>query len=188
MELPDTPALYRELENVKQKQRKRKLLWRIILPLGAASAVAVLVAILFLPILRIYGYSMTPTLYEHNIVVSAKTSDYKQGDVVSFYFNNSILVKRAIAFEGDWVDIDEEGNVFVNGKLIDEPYLTEKAMGNCTIDLPYQVPDGHIFVIGDHRETSRDSRSVEVGCIAKDKLVGRIVFRIWPLSEMGRVR
>ena len=130
---------------------------------------------------------MNPTLTEGNIVVSVKGTDLKQGDLVVFYYENKVLVKRYIAGPGQWVDIDDSGNVYVDGELLDEPYLSEKALGECDIELPYQVPDGRIFVMGDHRSTSVDSRSTSVGCISEEQLIGKIVFRVWPLPEFGPV-
>ena len=112
---------------------------------------------------------------------------FDRGDIISFYYNNKILVKRVIAFEGEWVNIDEDGNVYVNGALLDEPYVKEKAFGECDITLPYQVPDGRVFVMGDHRATSVDSRSSTVGCVFEEQVVGRILYRVWPLSQMGPV-
>ena len=152
-----------------------------------AAAVAVLIATLLLPIFRIYGSSMTPTLEEGNIVISVRGGEYRQGDIISFYYNNKILVKRVIALPGDWVDIDDAGNVYVNDELLDEPYVAEKALGECDIELPYQVPEGRLFVCGDHRSTSVDSRSSTVGCVAEEQIAGKIVFRIWPLTDFGPV-
>lgn len=152
------------------------------------AAVAVLVAVLLLPVLRIYGTSMTPTLTEGDIVLSIKGSSFQTGDVIAFYYNNKILVKRVIAYSGDWVDIDDDGNVFVNGQLIDEPYISEKALGECDIQLPYQVPEARVFVMGDHRSTSVDSRSSAVGCVSEEQIVGKIVFRVWPLKGLGGVK
>ena len=150
-------------------------------------AAAVLIAVLLLPVLQITGGSMTETLHDGDIVVALNGSDYKTGDVVAFYYNNNILVKRVIANAGDWVDIDEEGNVFVNDVQLDEPYISEKSLGNCNIELPYQVPDSCIFVMGDHRETSVDSRNTAVGCIRTNLTIGRILLRVWPLSDLGLI-
>jgi signal peptidase I len=131
---------------------------------------------------------MTPSLTEGDIVVSLKGFDFKRGDVVSFYFNNKILVKRVIAFPGEWVNIDADGNVFINDKPLDEPYLIERAFGECDLDLPYQVPDGKVFVCGDHRSTSVDSRSSTIGGVAEEQIVGKIVFRVWPLKKFGAIK
>ena len=131
---------------------------------------------------------MSPTLTEGNIVVSLKGSRFETGDVIAFYYNNKVLVKRVIANTGDWVDIDKEGNVYVNNELIDEPYLTDKAFGECNIDLPYQVPESRIFVMGDNRSVSVDSRNTAVGCVAEEQIVGKIVFCVWPFSQFGKIK
>ena len=156
--------------------------------LVVAAAAAILVATLWMPVLQIYGSSMTPTVEEGEIVVSLKGSEFRQGEIVAFYYNNKILVKRIIAGPGQWVDMDEDGGVRVDGEPLSEPYLTEKALGQCDIDFPYQVPDGRWFVMGDHRATSVDSRTAAIGCVAEEQIVGRIVFRVWPLSAFGPVR
>lgn len=186
-EIPTTEQLEAELQHEKYKNRYGKMLLSTIYTLVTVSAVAVLVATLLMPVLRIYGMSMTPSLSEGNIVVSLKASEFSQGDIVSFYYNNKILVKRVIAFQGDWVNIDKDGNIYVNEKLLDEPYITDKALGECDIELPYQVPDGKIFVCGDHRSTSIDSRSSTVGCVSEEQIVGKILFKVWPLGEIGLV-
>ena len=183
--VPSVEQLNAELTRINHRSRFRKLLRSTIYTLIVVSAVAVLVAVLFLPVLRIYGNSMTPTLNEGEIVISIKGADIDHGDVVGVYFGSKLLIKRCIALEHEWVNIDEDGNVYVEGELIDEPYLTEKAFGECNLELPYQVPDGSIFVMGDHRETSIDSRNTSVGCIDKENIVGKIVFRVWPFSEFG---
>jgi signal peptidase I len=140
-----------------------------------------------MPILRIYGSSMSGTVDNGDLVASIKTNNMKTGDVIAFYYNNNILVKRVIAVSGDWVDIDEEGNVYVNQTLLNEPYLSSKAFGETNIELPYQVPEERIFVMGDNREVSIDSRNTAVGCVSDEQVVGKIVFRVWPLSGLGFV-
>lgn len=149
-----------------------------------------LVATIFLPVLRIYGTSMSPTVNEGEIVVSLKGAEFEKSDIVALYYGNKLLVKRYIAGPGQWVDIDLDGNVYVDGELLDEPYLEDgaKAFGDTTITLPYQVPDGRYFVLGDNRATSQDSRSTTVGCIAEEQIVGKIVFRVWPLNEFGKIQ
>ncbi len=149
------------------------------------AAVAVLVATIWMPVLQIYGSSMAPTLNEGDVVVSFKTTEFETGDLFCFYLGNKLLVKRYIAGSGQWVDIDGEGNVYVDGELLKEPYLEKKAFGDCNIELPYQVPENRIFCLGDHRESSMDSRNTAVGCISQEQIVGKIVFRVWPLSDMG---
>lgn len=187
IELPSIEAMEAELKRVKYQKRYRKVIRSTIYTLVTVAAVAVLVATLWLPVLQIQGSSMTPTLYDGNIVVSVKDSTFETGEVIAFYYNNKILVKRVIAQPGDWVDIDANGTVFVNGVELDEPYLQEKALGECNIELPYQVPAAKIFVMGDHRSVSADSRNTAVGCVSEEQIVGKIVFRVWPLSEFGSI-
>ena len=184
-DIPPLAVLEQQLKEEKKKRRFYKALRSVIATLVTVAAVAVLVAQSLMPVLRIYGNSMNPTLSQGNVVVALKSSNFKTGDIVAFYWNNKILIKRAIAMPGDWVDIDEDGNVSVNGKVIDEPYLKDKALGQCDITLPYQVPDGGIFVMGDNRSVSVDSRSTTIGVVSDEQIVGKIVFRIWPLSNLG---
>lgn len=186
-EFPTLTQLEAELERERHRRRYGWVVRSTIYTLVTVAAVAVLVATLWLPVLQIYGSSMAPTLDEGEIVVSMKSSNFQQGDIVAFYYNNKILVKRVIAGPGRWVDVSEDGTVRVDGQTLDEPYLTEKALGDCDISLPYQVPDGRYFVMGDHRSTSVDSRHSAVGCVADEQIVGKIVFRVWPLQSLGKL-
>lgn len=184
----DIEQLEGELKREKHKKRYHRVLRSTLFTLVVVAAFAVLTAVLWMPVLQIYGSSMNPILNEGDIVVSMKGKQFESGDVMAFYWNNRILVKRVIAQPGDWVDMDEDGNVYVNGKPLDEPYLTKKAYGECDIKLPYQVPESKIFVMGDNRDVSIDSRSTTVGCVAEEQIVGRIIFRIWPLSQWSAVK
>ena len=188
VDFPAIAQLEQELAREKYRRRYGRVLRSTIYTLITVAAVAVLVATLWLPVLQIYGSSMTPTVDEGDIVISLKGSKFRQGDLVAFYLGNKILVKRCIAGPGQWVDIDADGNVSVDGTLLEEPYLTEKALGDCNIDLPYQVPDNRYFCMGDHRSTSVDSRHTSVGCVAEEQIVGKIVFRVWPLSGFGSLK
>lgn len=184
VEIPDVELLKKELERVQYKSKYRSVLRSTIYMLIVVAAIAVLVATTWLPVLQIYGSSMTPTLNEGEVVVSVKGSSFEQGDLIAFYYGNKILVKRCIATPGQWVDIDEDGNVYVDGNRLNESYVKEKAFGDCDIKLPYQVPEDRYFCMGDHRETSVDSRNSSVGCIAEEQIIGRIFFRIWPLNDL----
>lgn len=186
--MPSVAQLEKELERQQYRNRYGKVLRSTIYTLITVAAVAVLVATLWLPVLQIYGNSMTPTLQNGDVVFSVKTSQPKTGDIVAFYYNNKILVKRVICGPGDWIDIDEDGTVYVNNEPLDEPYLQEKALGDCNLTLPMQVPDGRLFVMGDHRSTSVDSRNTAVGCVADEQIVGKIVLRVWPLNRLGAIR
>lgn len=184
---PSVDQLKAELRREKHKKRYRQVLRSTVYTLVVVAAVAVLVAVLFLPVLQIYGSSMAPTLKEGDIVISVKGNDFETGDMLCFYLGNKLLVKRYIAGPGQWVDIDENGNVYIDKQLVEEPYLSEKSFGDCNIELPYQVPEGRYFVMGDHRSTSVDSRNTAVGCISDEQLVGKIVFRVWPMEDFGTV-
>jgi len=185
--LPTTGQISRELKRVRYNSGFNGMLRSTAGILVTVAAIAVLIAVLLLPVLQIYGTSMHPTLNEGDIVVSVKGTKFQTGEVVAFYYNNKILVKRVIANAGEWVDIDKDGNLYVNNVKLDEPYIAEKAYGETNIKLPYQVPDSRIFVVGDNRDVSIDSRNSSVGCISDEQIVGKIVFRIWPVSGIGSV-
>jgi len=180
--------LERELRRERHRRSYRSTLLSTVSALVIVAAVAVLVSMLALPVLQVVGESMTPLLHQGEIVIAPRGTAFQKGDVIAFYFNNKILVKRVIANAGEWVNIDADGNVFINDEPLEEPYLTEKALGDCNITLPYQVPDGKIFVMGDHRSTSSDSRNTAVGCVAQEQIVGRVMLRVWPLSEFGVIK
>ena len=172
----------------KKKKSSARIVRNILFSVIAVIAVIVLIAALFMPVLQIYGNSMTPTLTEGNLVVSVKEHEFSTGDVIAFNYNNKILVKRVIAGSGELVDISKDGTVYVNNETIEEPYISEKALGDCDIKLPYQVPESRVFVMGDHRSVSVDSRNKSIGCVSEEQVIGKIVFRVWPLSGLGVVR
>ena len=190
--LPTVEQLEAELTRTRYRKRYRRVLRSTVYTLITVAAIAVLVATLLMPVLHIYGSSMSPTLTDKDIVLSIKQTEFKSGDVVAFYYNNKILVKRVIAQSGEWVDITPEGDVYVGKsadsmQLLEEPYLQEKALGDCNIEFPYQVPESRVFVMGDHRSVSIDSRNTAVGCVAEEQLVGKLVFRVWPLDSFGEI-
>lgn len=187
LEIPTIAQLEAELGREKYRRRFRRVLRNTVYALVTVAAAAVLVATLWMPVLQISGNSMTPTLVGGQVVVSWKGSSFQAGDVVAFYYDNKILVKRVIAGPGDWVDIAEDGTVYVNEVELYEPYLVEKAFGDCDITLPYQVPESRVFVMGDHRSVSVDSRNSVLGCVSDDQIVGRLVFRVWPFDSFGFV-
>lgn len=186
-DVPDTAQLEAAVKRIKIKREYLRVLKSTVASLLVVAAAAVLISMLFLPVLRVTGTSMTPTLQSDELVVCRKRGSFEKGDVIAFYYNNKILLKRVIAVSGDIVDIEDDGTVLVNGKKIDEPYIDEKALGECDIDLPYQVPDERIFVMGDHRSTSIDNRTKRIGCIAEEAVVGKVVLRVSPFEKFGRI-
>lgn len=183
--MPEPAQLEAELKRERYKRRYRRVMRSTIYALIITAAVSVLIATLWIPILRITGSSMTPTLNDGEIVISVKGGKFDSGDLVSFYIGNKILIKRIIGLPGQWINIDNDGKVYINEQLLAEPYLEEAAFGECDIKFPYQVPENHYFVMGDHRSTSVDSRSNTVGCVSDEQIVGKIVFRIWPFGQFG---
>ncbi len=185
MELPSIEQLETELSKERYRSNFGRILRSTIFSLVVVAAIAVLLVVLLMPVLQIAGTSMSDTLYDGDIVIAISGADYETGDVIAFYYNNAILIKRVIAAPGDWVDIDAEGSVFVNGEPLYEPYVSEKALGECNIELPYQVPDARYFVMGDHRATSIDSRTTAVGCISDEMVIGKLLLRVWPIPLFG---
>jgi len=187
-DMPTLEQLRRELAHIEYRQRYYRTLTSTLFTLVVVAACTVLVAMLWLPILEMYGNSMSPTLEEGNIVISVATKEFDRGDIIAFYYGNKLLVKRCIGLPGDVIDIDDDGTVYVNREALDEPYLTEKALGECDISFPFEVPLETFFVLGDHRSVSLDSRNSIVGCIALDQISGKVLFRVWPLTVLGRVK
>ncbi len=182
---PSADAIETELKREKYRQKYKSVLKSTLYTLIVVAAVAVLIATLVLPVLQISGESMEPTLANGEIVVLFKTKNFERGELCAFYYSNKILIKRVIGLPGDQIVIDGDGNVYVNGNLIEEPYLSSKALGECDIEFPYEVPEGELFVLGDRRDTSVDSRSSVIGCIPRDDILGRIFLRVWPMKKIS---
>ena len=169
----------KELKLETYKSKYKNVLMTTIYALIIIAAFAALVATLIMPVLQISGASMKPLYKEGDIVLSLKTKNITSGDIIAFYHGNKILVKRVIAKSGQWVVISDDGNVYVDGILIEEPYVTEKTLGDSDIEYPYQVPDGSLFVLGDNRTNSIDSRNSEIGSIKQENIIGKIILKIW---------
>ena len=185
---PTLEILEIALAKEKRKNRIRRFVRNLILVLLVIAAAAVLVTTLWMPLLRIRGTSMNPLLQENDLVMTVRTGDLNRGDLIAFYYNEKVLVKRLIGLPGDRIDIDKKGYVSVNGERLEEPYVEEISRGVCEIDLPYEVPEGRYFVLGDNREVSIDSRSREIGCIAGEQIIGKVSFRLWPFREAGGLK
>lgn len=182
---PTVQQLELEITREKRKHSYSRALRSTLYTLLVVAAIAILVATMVMPILQISGTSMTPVVSQGDITMVVRGSNPVRGDIIAFYYNNKVLIKRVIGLPGEWVNIDADGNVYINDELLDEPYITDKALGDCSIQLPYQVPDGRYFVIGDHRSTSRDSRSTLVGAVSEEQIMGTVTLRIWPLDRIG---
>ena len=186
-DIPTTKQLAAELKRIRYKRDYRKTLLNTFTSVAVAAAIAIIVSTLLLPVLRVTGTSMAPTLMNDDLVICKKRSDFQNGDIVAFYLNNKILLKRVIGKAGDSIDIKEDGTVYVNGSKLNETYTSEDALGECDIDFPYTVPENRVFVMGDNRPASIDSRSTAVGCIADEYVIGKVVLRIWPIYMFGKV-
>lgn len=185
LKIPPTDLLRKELEREESKYRFRKTLLNMAGGLTVTAAIAVLIATRLLILVQVNGVSMDPTLREDDVLFLYQTKEVKVGDVIGFYYGGRVLLKRVIAGSEDYIEIDKEGNVYVNDEKLEEPYLTEQSVGKCELDFPYQVPEGMFFVLGDNREVSMDSRIKAIGCVEKDQIVGKVVFRAWPPARMG---
>ena len=182
-DMPQLDALQKELKRERYKRRFRRLLRSTVNALIVVAAIAALIATLILPVLQIAGTSMEPNLNDGDIVLLMKTGKLKTGDLCAFYYSNKILIKRVIATPGDYLWLEDDGTVFLNGTELQEPYLMEKALGECDIDFPYQVPENAFFMMGDQRKTSIDSRSTVIGCISTDHIIGKILCKFWPIPQ-----
>lgn len=185
--LPTAEQLEAEVKKRKYRGDYIRIFKSTVSSLIVVAAIAVLIATLVLPVLRVTGNSMNPTLQNDQLVICHKKGNFESGDIIAFYHNNKILLKRVIAVPGDTVTIDSEGNVYVNGGMLEESYVINKAKGECDIEFPYEVPAERYFVMGDNRETSVDSRSSEIGCVAEENVIGIVILRLWPFSEFGRL-
>ncbi|MDE5884288.1 MAG: signal peptidase I [Oscillospiraceae bacterium] len=186
-DLPSSEQIAAELKRVKYEKEYFRMFTSTISSLIVVAAVAVLISLLALPVLRVTGTSMMPTMQNDELIICSKRSNFETGDIVAFYLNNKILLKRVIGTAGDWIDVTEDGTVYVNNEPIDEPYLMEKAYGICDISLPYQVPDNCIFVMGDNRAVSVDSRSSSVGSVSDEFVIGKVILRLFPFNRLGLV-
>ena len=186
--LPTASDLESEINRRNGNKDYVKILFSTVSSLIVVAAIAVLVATFILPVLRVTGNSMTPTLENGTVVVCKKTSKLSRGDVIAFYYNNKLLLKRIIGLPGDVIDIKADGTVYLNGEIMDEDYIDEKSYGENDLTYPYQVPDDRYFVMGDHRATSVDSRSKTIGCVSEEVILGKVKVSIWPLNKIKWIK
>ena len=187
IDLPTSGQLGAELKRLRRKRSFNKNLRNTVGALIVIAALAVIISSAFLPVFRVTGSSMSPTLANDDVVLCIRTSHYKRGDIVAFLYNNKVLLKRVIGLPGDIIEISEDGTVSVNGGELEEDYISGKALGECDIEMPYKVPENRLFVMGDHRAVSIDSRSTAVSCVAYENVLGKVLMRVYPLKSFGRV-
>lgn len=178
-ERPSVEQVREEKQKLSSRRKYWKMLRNTLAVLVVVAAIAVLISTLFMPVIQVSGDSMEPTLKDGDILLLVRTKSFESGDICCVSWHNKMLLKRVIGLPGDRIDIDKDGNVSVNGKVLDEPYATDKSLGECDVQLPLTVPENSLFVLGDKRATSIDSRSSAVGCIEKDQIVGRVLFTLW---------
>lgn len=188
MDIPTVEQFEQELKRLRYNERFTRTIFNTIGSLIVIVAISVLVSTMVFPVLKVSGSSMTPTLVNDEIVLCSKLSKVEQNDIVAFYYNNKVLLKRVIGVPGDVIDIKEDGTVFLNGEELEETYINEKALGECDISLPYQVPDNRLFVMGDHRAVSIDSRSTAIGCVSDENVIGKAFIRLSPMNKFGSLK
>ena len=181
--MPTMVQVETERKRYRRKKAYNKALGGTVYVLTIIAAIAVLIATLVLPVLQIEGKSMEPTLVNGDIVLMTKSTTFERGEICGFAWNNKLLIKRVIGLPGDWIEIDTDGSIYLNGQKLDEPYVQQKSFGECDLEFPFQVPQEQYFVVGDMRESSIDSRNTLIGCIPKDQIVGKVFFRVWPFKN-----
>jgi signal peptidase I len=184
-DVPTTEQLHDELKRLRYRERFARSIWSTISSLIVVAAIAIIISTMLLPVLKVTGTSMTPTLQNDEVLICNKLAEPERGDVIAFYYNNKVLLKRLIGLPGDKIDIAEDGTVIVNDAELVEPYVSEIAIGECDVEFPYQVPENRYFVLGDHRAVSIDSRSTSVGCIAEENIIGKVMVRVLPVKKFG---
>lgn len=182
---PSVDELKKELKRENRKKEYRNVLRNTLIVVVSVAALAVLISSFYVTVLKVTGDSMTPTLETGQIVIAQNSQEFEAGEMLAFYYNNKVLVKRVIGSPGDWVNIDANGRVSVNGIELEETYASDLSLEPTDIEFPYQVPENRWFVLGDHRSVSIDSRSSVVGCVTKEQLIGKVVFRVFPFDTFG---
>lgn len=189
--IPDIPSIGFLREELAREEARcvfRKTLWNVLAALLVAAAITALIVTRLFLLIRINGNSMEPTMAEGEIIFIRQTKEVEPGDIIGFYYGGRILLKRVAGSEGDHIHIDGDGNVYVNGEMLEESYVVEKSLGKCELEFPYEVPEGMLFVLGDNRSVSIDSRIRSIGCVERDQIVGKAVFRAWPADCMGMIQ